>query len=404
MVKTYVEKVTRNLYVLRVDDDQVKFFEALWHIPEGITYNAYLLVTSEKIVLFDSWKQEYTDDFIEKLREIIDLKDIDYIIIHHMEQDHSGAIPKILELNNFKAEVRGHSMVLGMLEAFYNIKPKFKALRDGEEMSIGDSKLKFIYTPWLHWPDTFMTYIENEGVLLTGDAFGSYGIPPTIFDENQEVINMILPLARKYVINIVGKYRDHIVKNISKIVEQKLKINILAPLHGLIWRENLETIINAYLKWAKGESEKGKVVIIYSSMYGCVEKAVSVVVEELEKNDYQPIIFKFTDKHQSSISSLLGEVIDAEALIIATSTYDADVFPLIHYIVDLISKKASSSKPVLILSAYGWGGIAGRKIAQKLSGSGFKIIENISFKGKPRGEVIEKIRDGVRKLIQVKPA
>lgn len=400
MVKTYIEKVTRNIYVLRVDDDQVKFFEALWHIPEGITYNAYLLMTNEKVVLFDSWKQEYTDEFIEKLGEIIDPKDIDCIVIHHMEQDHSGAIPKILQLNKFKAEVRGHTMTLGMLEAFYNIKPKFRALKDEEEMTIGDKKLKFIYTPWLHWPDTFMTYIEGDNVLLSGDAFGSYGIPPTIFDEDQEIVSKILPYARKYVINIVGQYRKHIIKNVDKIINQKLEINIIAPLHGLIWRKNLEAIINAYLNWARGESKKRKIVIIFSSMYGSVEEAISIAIKELEDKNYSPIVFKFTDKNQSSISDLLGEVIDAEALIIGTSTYDADTFPLIRYIAELICKKAASNKPVLLLSSYGWGDVAGRKIAKKLSKAGFNIIESISFKGKPRGEIINKIKKGVEKLIQ----
>ncbi|MEM3980403.1 MAG: FprA family A-type flavoprotein, partial [Ignisphaera sp.] len=136
MPKIHIDKVVENLYILRVDDDEVKYFEALWSIPEGITYNSYILITNEGVVLFDSWKHTYADLFIEALHKVVDLKDIKYVVIHHMEQDHSGSLPKLLELVDRNVTVLGHPIVKDMLSSFYGIKPVFKAVKDLEDIVI----------------------------------------------------------------------------------------------------------------------------------------------------------------------------------------------------------------------------------------------------------------------------
>ncbi|MEM2201225.1 MAG: FprA family A-type flavoprotein, partial [Ignisphaera sp.] len=171
LVKVHIDKVVENMYMLRLDDDEVKYFEALWSIPEGITYNSYILLTDEGAILFDSWKHTYSELFLETLRKVVDLKDIKYIIIHHMEQDHSGSIPKILEVVNDNITVVGHPIVRDLISSFYRVKFSFKAVKDLEGMVVGGKKLRFIYIPWLHWPDTIATYIEDLKALLSCDAF-----------------------------------------------------------------------------------------------------------------------------------------------------------------------------------------------------------------------------------------
>ena len=328
MVRTLVDKVTKDLYLLELLDDEIKYFEALWNIPEGITYNSYVLIAQDTVILFDSWKEAYADEFIEALRSVVNPEDVDYLVIHHAEPDHSGSIPKFLEVNKYRAKVMAHPIVNGILKSFYGIKPRFRSLKDKEEMVIGDKRLKFIYTPWLHWPDTIMTYVVEDKVLLSGDAFGGYSLPSAVFDD-EVVISKYLPFVRKYIATVIGHYREQITRNIEKIKELGLKIKIIAPLHGLIWRKSPKTIMDYYSKLAKATPEKGKIVVIYGSMYGSMDKAASFVIEELNKRGYQPRVFKFIDVHQDPISDLVGEAMDAEAIIIGAATYEGGVLPYI---------------------------------------------------------------------------
>lgn len=400
MPKVIVEKVIDNLYVLRLDDDKVKYFESLWYIPEGITYNAYLLLTENSVVLFDTWKHTYINEFIEALNKLVDIKDITHIVVHHMEPDHSGCLPKILELNNYRAKVLGHILTGRMIKSFYGIEPKFKEVKDGEETVIDGLRLRFIHTPWLHWPETIMTYIEDYEVLLSGDAFGGFSIPKTVFDEDDEVVSNYLPYVRKYVATIIGHYKERVVKNISKIVELGISAKVVAPLHGLIWCKLPKTIIDYYLKLAKATPDK-KILVIYSSMYGFVEKAVIEAIKEVKKQGFNVKVFKFTDTYYDNVGDLIGEAIDSAGIMIGTATYESSIFPYMNYVAQLLVQKIGAQKPVLIISCYGWGGVAGKQLLRILS-KNFKVIDIIEFNGTPSTDVLEKIRKGVEKLTTLK--
>lgn len=161
MPKLWVEKICSDpeLYIIRVDDDQIRYFEATWDIPEGITYNAYLMKLDGAVVLFDTVKKEYTELFMEGLKKLVDPKEITHIIVHHTEPDHSGALPKVLEENGYRAQVIGTQFARNLLQGFYGDKAieNFKVVTDGEEMKIGGKTFRFIAVPWLHWPDTMIT-------------------------------------------------------------------------------------------------------------------------------------------------------------------------------------------------------------------------------------------------------
>ncbi len=399
MPNIHIEEILPDLYLLRVDDDLIKYFEALWEIPEGITYNAYLLKTSEGAVLFDTWRQRYSDEFIEAVKKIIDPKDIKYIVVHHMEPDHSGSLPRILEENGYKATVIGHPIVKQMIKSFYHIEPRFQPIKDGDKIIIGGKTLEFVTTPWLHWPDTIMTYIHEYKILLTCDVFGSYGIPPTIFDDDEEYFNgEYLLYAKKYLITVVGHYKEHIIRNLDKLKTRNLEIEAIAPSHGLVLRKHIDTMIKKYIDWAKGVAEKNKIVVIYSSMYGFVEEAVNTAIKELRDRGYSVKTYRFTDTIHSSIADILSDIVDAEALILATATYEANVFPLVNYVVDEIIEKTKYPKPVIIISSYGWGGIAARKLSEKLEKAGFKIVNKVEFRGKIDEAAKEAIKESIRKI------
>lgn len=397
MASTTVTKVSDNLYVLRIDDDHTRFFEALWEIPEGITYNAYLFTLPEKTVLIDGWKKEFTDEFVSTISQVTNIKDIDYVVVSHVEPDHSGTLKKVLELNGGKATVLSHPFAKGLIESLVGITPKFRAVKDGEVIDLGDERMRFIYTPWLHWPETIMTYLEERSVLLSCDAFGGFSIPPAVFDDDS-VIATYLPYVRKYFANVVGHYRDFVIKAIEKIRSLGITPKVVAPAHGLIWRRSLN-IVNYYEELAKGKPEKGKIAVIYTSMYGYVERAVNITINNLRAKGFKTVVFRFTDRHRDSIGDLIGEVEDAEAVIIGTATYEAEVYPLMKFVVDLIIKKIHKGKPILIITTYGWGNVAGRKLEELFRNAGFENVVTVGIKGLSSQKDVEAIKEGVENLI-----
>jgi flavorubredoxin len=402
LVKTRVLKIKDNLYMLRIDDDEVKYFEGLWWIPEGITYNAYLLTTSEGDVLFDTWKHKYSDLFIEELRRITDLKNIRYLVVHHMEPDHSGSLPAVLRINP-EITVLGHALAKGMIESFYNIKPKYRVVKDGEILGIGDYRIRFIYTPWLHWPETIISYIENYKILLTCDAFGSYGIFDKIYDEElgKNELEKYMFYTRKYIATVIGHYADWVGKALEKIEKLGIGIEIIAPAHGILWKKP-ENIMKYYRAWSKGTSVSGvkKIVVLYTSMYGFVERAVNEAIEVLKKKNAYFKIYRFVDNYRDNISDLLSDLLNASAIIIGTATYEADVYPFMKHILDLVIEKIPRNKKILVITNYGWGGVAGRKLREMLSKNGFEIVDVVEFRAGQIDKYREKIISSVEKLLE----
>ncbi len=395
MVKTCIDKVYRDLYILRLDDDETRYFEGLWSIPEGITYNSYLLVTNQGAILFDTWKHSYSSLFLEALERVVDLRDIRYLVVHHMEPDHSGALPLVIR-ENPSVTVIGHRLVENMIKSFYGVETRFKPVSSLEGISIGGYNLEFIHAPWLHWPETIMTYIHEHKLLLSCDAFGAYSIPPTITDQGVD-LDRYMWYARKYFATIIGRYRGFVVKAIEKILSLGLEIEAIAPSHGIVWTRNSRLIIDAYHKWGIGEHVSGKAVIVYSSMYGFLEEAIGYVKDSLEEKGYVVLVYRYTDMEHSRISDLIGEAYDSELIVIGVSTYESTAFPLINYIVDLIASKIPAKK-VLLVTAYGWGGNASKIIADKLVSKGFNIVDTIEFKGRIVDTVVARIREAIEKL------
>ncbi|CAB49802.1 FprA family A-type flavoprotein [Pyrococcus abyssi] len=406
MVKVWIEKLLEEpeLYLLRVDDDRIRYFEATWDIPEGITYNAYLMKLKDVVILFDAWKKDYTEEFIEALSSLVDPKEITHIVVHHTEPDHTGALPKLLELNEYKAQIIGTNFAKNLLQGFYgsDVVKNFHVVRDGEEVKIGDRTFRFITVPWLHWPDTMITYVIEDKLIFSCDAGGGYGIPRAIDDSDEEVVKEYLPYVTKYIVTVIGHYHKYIVQNIKKLKSLGIieSVRMILPGHGLIWRRNPVRIFEHYERVGAGIPTKDKVLVLYDSMYGFVEERMKVVIEELRKYNKKPVIYRFTDKEAPAVSDILGEVPDSEALIIGVSTYEADVHPRIRYTLYEILDKANYDKPVLIVGAFGWGGVAGKKIETLISRSKFELVEVVETKGRPTEEDKEKLREAVRRLIQ----
>ncbi len=398
MAQYHVDKMAENVYILRVDDAETRYFEALWEIPEGITYNAYLVLGDEKRVLIDGWKKNYAPQLLETISSIIEPKTLDYIVVNHMEPDHTGTLPTLVEAAP-NAQIVAHPLAAKMADSFYGIKGNIKPVRDGQELDIGGKKLSFHYTPWLHWPETMMTLLTPENTLFSCDAFGGYSIPPTIYDDNPQVVEKYLPFATKYLFTVIGGYMQHITKNLEKLAGRGVNPATVAPAHGLVFRRNPSTIIEHYRKLAAGHVQKGKVTIIYDSMYGFIEQQVAEATVQLQAKGINPTVHRIVDTEHPHLSDIVGDAGDSEALIIGASTYESGVFPHMDYVTDIITKKVKHPKKILVLSSYGWGGVAGKKIAKKLETAGHKIVDIIEIKGQLTQEDREKIRDAVSRLL-----
>ncbi|ACJ16351.1 type A flavoprotein [Thermococcus onnurineus NA1] len=406
MPKVWTEKILDDpeLYLIRIDDDGIKYFEATWDIPEGITYNAYLMKLEDAVVLFDMTKKEYTEEFMEALKSIVNPKEITHIIIHHTEPDHSGALPAVLEANGYRAQLIGTSFAKRFLEGFYGEKvvENFYTIKDGEEMNISGKTFRFITVPWLHWPDTMITYVVEDKLIFSCDAGGGYSIPPVIDDSDEKVIEEYLPHVTKYIVTVIGHYHKYIVQNIKKLKELGIvqEARMILPGHGLIWRKNPMRIFEHYEAVGAGKVKKGKVLVIYDSMYGFVERRMEIVLDELRKHGLNPVVYKFTDKEAPAVSDILGDVPDSEALIIGASTYEAEIHPRIRYALYEILDKANYEKPVLIVGAFGWAGVAGKKIETMITRSKFDHVDTVESRGWPTPEDEERLREGVRKLVR----
>lgn len=391
-----IQEIAPSVYMIRIVDEATRFFEALWEIPEGITYNAYVVTGPERVVLLDTVGRGFEPVFLSALRRIVDPRDIDVVVVHHAEPDHSGALPAVLERAR-RATVYAHPMAKDMLEALYGIRiERFRPVKDGMELGLGGGhRLVFLQTAWLHWPETVMSLLEPGKVLFTGDVFGAYSVPEVMVDSGDlEAFKYYTYFMRKYFATVIGSYRRWVSKTLDRI--EALEPRMLAPLHGMAIERHVQNAIGLYRGWASGRLDMGRAVIIYSSMYGAVEEAAQRIAGMLEARGLDVSVYGFTGADRANMADLLGEVLDAGYLVVGAATYEAKAFPLIWHLLDMICSKASAGQRVLVVSSYVWGGAAARKMAEKLRSCGLDVAAVVESKGRIPGSALE---EAVEKLL-----
>lgn len=396
-----IHKVMKDLDLIRVTDTNVRYFEAMWEIPEGVTYNSYVLHTDEGEVVFDTVKPDFSREYLEGLRSVADFRDIKYIVVHHMEPDHSGSLKDLIRAEGFRAEVLGHPLTSRLIKALLNIDVRFRQVRDGEELELSGTKLKFIHTPWLHWPETMFTYIKNSNALMTCDAFGAYSTPSYIVSGVEHLNAEYVRSMRKYFANIVGHYRENVVKALDKLESLRLSVDLAAPSHGAVLSgaEVVRKALELYRSWSEGRVEGGKVVLLYTSMYGYVEKLVEDFLRGVEGGRVRVEVFRFTSTHRDLVADFLGELLDADVFVIATSTYDGGLFPLTKHLLNLVVDKLNVVKPVYLITTYGWSDAAAREIKKILSGSKLVVRGELAVNSTPTSEDLVRLKTMVDEML-----
>ncbi len=377
-------KVKEDIYFLGVNDRRTELFENLWPIEQGVSYNSYLIV-DEKIALVDTVERSYADEFLSKIKTIIKDKKIDYLIVNHMEPDHSGSIKAIV--NEYPdITLVGNKMTFNMLKNYYNITENTHQVKDGNEINLGSRSLQFFQTPWVHWPETMMTYDKKDKVLFSGDAFGSFGtLNGGIFDDELN-IEWYEDEMLRYYSNIVGKYSDKAQAAIQKL--GGLDINIIAATHGPVWRSHIPKVLNFYQKWTTYQTEKG-VVIVFGSMYGNTEQMADTIARRLAENGIKNI--RVYDASKTHISYIIRDIWKFKGVLLGSSAYNATLFPKMETLIKRIEHMDIKDHLLGIFGSSSWNG-AGVKALNKFaeSYSWDMVSDSVETKGSPDQQAIEK--------------
>ena len=378
-------KITDKVYWLGANDRRTNLFENMWPIPNGVSYNSYLIV-DEKIALVDTLEYGSSDDYLDKIEELIDGKPIDYLIINHMEPDHSGAIKTIVEKYP-EIKLVGNLKTFKIIEAYFGYKDNWYQVEDGDGLDLGHHVLKFVMTPWVHWPETMMTYDLSEKVLFSGDAFGSFGtLDGGIFDDEIEFEEYYLDEMRRYYSNIVGKYSNMVQKAFKKL--EGIDIKYICSTHGPIWRKDVNKVLSLYDKWSKFETEDG-VVIIYGSMYGNTAKMADCIARKLSEQGIKKI--RVHDVSKTHISYLINEIWKYKGVILGSSAYNSGMLPPMENLTRTLEHMGVKDHLLGLFGSYSWNG-GGVKMLHKFyeTMEWDLVSEPIDAKGIPGNETFDR--------------
>ncbi len=385
-------KISENVHWIGVNDRTTDLFESVWPLPNGVSYNSYL-INDEDTVLVDTVKESFGSEFRENINRHLDIDEIDYIVINHMEPDHSGTLPTIKRLAP-NATLLGTEKTKNLLNSFYGIENDIKVINDGEEIDIGKRTLKFYETPFVHWPETMMTYEKKDKILFSGDAFGGFGaLDGGIFDDQMD-LEFYDDQILRYFSNIVGMHSQSVQTALNKL--SNVDVNTVAPTHGLVWREEPETIIEHYDKWSSMTGENG-ITMVYGSMYGNTREMMESIAEGVKEVGCKN--FKILDASRVDLSFLLSESWRREGLIIGSPTYDARVFPPVDQFLNIVKKKNLKNRIAGIFGSYGWSGGAVKRIKEVVENLGWEMVEPVAdFNGHPSEKELEKGKELGREM------
>lgn len=345
----YKLPISDKLHWIGVNDRETHLFENFWPLEKGVTYNSYL-VNDEKVALIDTVKFNKTDLYLEKIKEIIGDKKVDYLVINHMEPDHSGSICAVIR-EWPDVQIVGNKKTFGFLKGFYEITENLYEVNEGDEINLGYHNLKFFLTPMVHWPETMMTYDTTDKILFSMDAFGGFGaLDGGIFDFEVN-LSFYEDEIRRYYSNIVGKYSPMVQKTLKKFKDTE--VSMIAPTHGIVWKESPETIFNYYDKWSRFEAEEG-VVIVYGTMYGNTAKMADYIAKELSRNGIKNI--KIFDASKTHLSYIISEIWRYKGVIIGSAAYNTTVFPAVEAVLSKIENSGLKNRYLGVFGNKSWSG------------------------------------------------
>lgn len=369
-MNTLTVQINDFLYYVGVNDRDTHLFENMWPLDHGVSYNSYI-IKGEKTALMDTVKIMKVDNFMGKVREVIGDRDLDYLIIHHMEPDHSGSIQTIID-NYPNVTLVGNKKTTEFLREFYGITENILEVKEGDTLDLGDHSLTFYMTPMVHWPESMVSFEKESGILFSQDAFGGFGaLNGTIFDDEIDW-DFFANETRRYYTNIVGKFSKNVQSALKKL--SPLDIKMVCPVHRPIWRTHPEKIIRQYDELSRYQTEEG-VVIVYGSMYGNTEAMAEVIARELAVQGIKKI--QIIDVSKTHESYVLNEVWKYRGLILGSCTYNNSLFPIMAKLVHVLDINKIENHTLGIFGSYSWSGGAVKALKEFAEKGKYDVLETV---------------------------
>ncbi|MDR0624420.1 MAG: FprA family A-type flavoprotein [Treponema sp.] len=387
--------VGEGVYCLHADIRTTDLFEGIWPIPDGVSLNSYV-VKGEKTALIDLVR-DWTGapkQLAECLTSIgLDFSRIDYLILNHLEPDHTGWLREFREQNP-GAEILSTAKGINLVKTFYKVETGLRAVKDGDTLDLGSGRvLTFFETPNIHWPETMITWEPVSGTLFTCDAFGSFGaLGDRVFDDEFDEKEHAFFEAEglRYFANILASFSAFVERAVQKV--SGLNIKCVAPSHGMVWRKNPKQVIDRYLKyasWAKGPAEK-KIAVIWGSMYGLTKAGVDAVIRGIEREGVPHVTRRVPDEN---VSWVLTDAYQCSGIVLAMPTYEYAMFPPMSYVLDIFRRKHIYGKKVLRIGSWGWVGGAKKDYEAAIENLKWTSIESCEWPGSPTAEDLQALEE-----------
>ena len=357
-------KVTDDLIWVGADDRRLPFFEGVYGVPDGVSYNSYLLL-DEKTVLFDTVDKAVYGVFLENIAHELNGRSLDYLVIHHMEPDHAATLELLLQRYP-ETTVICNAKVKAMIAQFFPapLTDRYQIVKEGDSFSSGRHSFTFMMAPMVHWPEVMMSYDETAKILFTADAFGSFGaLNGRLFADEVDFFGECMDEARRYYTNIVGKYGPQVQGALKKLA--KLDIAFVCPLHGFVWRCDFEKYVEKYQLWSTYAPEEKSVLLAYASVYGHTENAANILAARLcEKG----VKVRMYDTSVTPASYIVSDAFRCSTLVFAATTYNAGVFVTMETLLHDIAAHNLQNRKIALIENGSWAATSGKAMTEILSG------------------------------------
>lgn len=357
---------------------------------KGSTYNAYLVI-DEKITLIDTVKGYLADEMIQRISSVIDPAKIDYVVCNHVEMDHSGAMPKIMEIAKNAIVITCPNGDKG-LKAHYKKDWNCKIVKSGDSISLGERSLNFVLTPMVHWPDNMVAYMPEDKILFSNDAFGQHLASSERFDDEYP-LDLIMEQAAKYYANIVMPYGMQVNKALQE--SKPLDIEMIAPSHGIIWRTHAAKIVQQYTDWVANAPSK-KAVIIYDTMWNSTETIAYTLQDSFEEKGYKTVMMNLQNNH---ISDVITEVLSSEYICVGSPTLNNNIMPNVAAFLVYLKGLTPKKRKAIAFGSYGWSGQSVAQVEEYLKECSFEVIDTVKLQYIPEIKDLEEAKTRIMEKI-----
>ena len=382
-----MKKISDRIFYVGVNDDDKVLFEGLWPLPVGVSYNSYI-VADEKVALVDTVECGFEEEFLANIDEAIGDRQIDYLVVNHMEPDHSSLVSLILERYP-SISIVANVKTLPMLAGYYGVPAeKVKVMDEGESLSLGSCSLSFHMIPMVHWPETMVTWLEEEGTLFSGDAFGTFGSIDEDVVGNEDTFEQFRDEMMRYYSNIVGKYGTPVQAALKKLAG--LNVQRICSTHGPVWEKNVADVVALYDRMSRYETERG-VCIVYGSMYGNTAAAADALAMELEALGVPYAIHDLAGNNagELGVSGALRDVFKYDTIVVGSPTYNNGIYPPVETFMKALQSRLIKNRRFYAFGSYTWAGASVRLLNEIAAAQNFEILgDGLSF---PQAYTREKV-------------